>query len=195
MSFKTSVGVTTCTFCYKKKRKGLYFFDIFCLALKQTQQFWNWFTLFLYQRIRRCTVEMRFQLNSFQGKLANPCSGLHLTRASSDSMGIIFSFNREFFWHQSFQRFAHKIIFLILPIFWAFRNGIPYLQCVSPYFLFLLFLQISENKTVALFLRLERVVISVRCRYPEFMLIQWRYQDMSRYLFNLLNGSPGWSLI
>ena len=92
----------------------------------------------------------------------------------------------------SLQSFEH---WTMNQIFFQLTDAIPYLQCISPYIFFCCSCRYQRRKIVALFLRLERVVISVRCRYPEFMLIQWRYQDMSRYLFNLLNGSPGWGLI
>ena len=73
----------------------------------------------------------------------------------------------------------------IPPIFWASDyqsdSRWEYLHSIS----------LSQNVIpTAAFLRIQRVDISVRlrCHYPEFMLIWWRHQDMTRYLFNLLNG-------
>ena len=93
----------------------------------------------------------------------------HSTRASfdTDPKGLWkIGFIPPIFWASDYQSDSR----------WEYLHSISLSQSVIP---------------TAAFFRIQRVDISVRlrCHYPEFMLIWWRHQDMTRYLFNLLNGS------
>ena len=145
MSFKTSVGVTTCTFCYKKKKRVV-FFRYFLFSLETNATILKLiYSLFIPEN------QAMHSGNEISTEFFSREARKSMFRAALDSCSL--RFNGNHFLIQPgilltpiLLKVCTQNIFLILPIFWAFRNGIPYFPFASPYLFFLLFLQMCKGK-------------------------------------------------